>query len=225
MSVIFTPNAKFWFYGRDDSPTDHLVIKETWVENVYQIVRKDLDDTGILVDIGANIGAVSIWAAALNDDLEKPVVKVFAVEPEPDNLNVLRANISRNGARDFITVCPYAITDHGKDVFITNHHGDSRLTWSDTGTKVPSMRLIDFFDNNGITYVDVLKMDIEGSEYEIIEDADEDTLKKIRYLTMEFDAADDEKFGRLITKLAKHFQIHTLGSPERGGYLYCRRYD
>ncbi len=87
------------------------------------------------------------------------------------------------------------------------------------------LRLTEFFHSTGLLYIDVLKVDVEGMEYDIIADADEDTLRKIKYITLEFDAAPDELFGPLVTKLSKLFQIHILGSPERGGYIYARRYD
>jgi hypothetical protein len=43
---------------------------------------------------------------------------------------------------------------------------------------------------------------------------------------MEFDAEPETGvFGQLVTKIASDFHTEILGSPERGGYIYARRYD
>ena len=222
--IILTPNSQYTFQGRDDSGSDHLVVKETWCENVYQIFRKDLLDTGILVDLGANIGAVSVYAASLNDGTG-PYIQVYAVEPEPNNLKLLQENVSQNKVDEFVSICPVAISDRNGFSYINDGHGHSQVNDAGDGAEVGTLRLEEFFRTHGLAYIDVLKVDVEGMEYPIIADCSLDVLRKIRYLTLEFDAAPDEVFGPMVAKLSKVFQVYILGSPERGGYLYCRRYD
>jgi FkbM family methyltransferase len=184
-----------------------------WVDDVYQLHGEEFEDTGVLIDVGANIGSVSVWAASKG-------ARVFAVEPQPDNLNLLRQNIADNLVD--VTVCPWAVGAERGEAFISDRHGNSRL--GSEGSRVPVVRLVDVFADNQIPACDVLKIDIEGSEYPLIEGADIKTLQKIRFLTMEFDAAPDQAFGAMIAKLAKVFNLHVIGSPERGGYCYGRRY-
>jgi FkbM family methyltransferase len=213
--IVLTPHQKHRFTTRDGSPSDEAVIRETWVENVYQIHESDFSHTGILVDIGANIGAVSVYAASLG-------ATVIAYEPEPDNLALLQQNLADNAVADRVHVHPAAVTDWHGTAQIDPRHGNSRIIENGNVT-VTSITLNEVFAelDDGC---DVLKMDIEGSEYETIAEADIATLGKIRYLTMEFDAAPDEKFGAMITKIARVFNTHIIGSPERGGYIYGRRY-
>ena len=71
---IFAHDPRFIFDGRDDSKTDAVVVREIWCENVYEVFDGDLSDTGIVVDLGANIGAFTLYAAALG------AKKVIAVE-------------------------------------------------------------------------------------------------------------------------------------------------
>ena len=214
----------YYFNGRDDSTSDVPVVRETWSENVYQIFRRDLRDNGIFVDLGANIGAVSVYAASLNDGLD-PEVMVYAVEPEPNNLKLLEENVIQNNVQSFVRICPVAISDRNGFSYITDSHGHSQVNDAGDGAEVGTLRLAEFLRTHNLVYVDVLKVDVEGMEYDIIADCDMDTLRKIRYLTLEFDAAPDEIFGPMVAKLSKVFQIHILGSPERGGYIYARRYD
>jgi FkbM family methyltransferase len=174
-----------------------------------------------MVDIGANIGAVSIYAASLGDH-----VRVLAVEPEPDNLKLLRQNIDDNAVAAQVHVCEAAVSGGRGVGYILPGHGHSVLQAdpSPDSTEVSVLSLAGLFEDYGIDECDVLKVDIEGAEYPLIAGADLDTLRRVRYLTLEFDAADDETFGAMITKVAKVFNTHILGSPERGGYVYCRRY-
>ncbi|MGA6208053.1 FkbM family methyltransferase [Nocardia testacea] len=216
--IMFTPNPRFRFLGRDGSPSDEAVIRETWVENVYQIHPGDLRDTGILVDLGANIGSVAVYGASLG-------ATVHAYEPEPENRALLQQNLTDNGVADRVHVHAAAVTDWLGTATITPAHGNSRINHDHSGVTVESITLAQVFEDNGLAGCDVLKMDVEGSEYEIIASADLSTLAKIRYLTMEFDAAPDQTaFGDMVTKIAKVFNTHIIGSPERGGYIYGRRY-
>lgn len=232
--IILTPKADYRFFSRhgEDDPSydhdlDYKVIKETWVENVYQISADDFWDTGIFIDIGANIGSVCIWAASLNDDREKgkPKIEVIAYEPEPHNLEYLYQNIDENKVSNRIKVHEKAIwTDDGK-MQIYNRGGNSSLSGTgDDSTEVKVITLEEVFTDNQIEGCDVLKMDIEGAEYPIMSSASEETLKRIKYLTLEFDGGHEDEFGAMITNLAKVFGIQILGSPERGGYIYGRRY-
>src|SRR6266550_4558625 len=55
--------------------------------------------TGLAIDVGAHIGTVTLALLADHPDL-----RVTAVEPLPDNLDVLRASLAENGWTDRATV-------------------------------------------------------------------------------------------------------------------------
>jgi FkbM family methyltransferase len=209
------------FLGRDNSYSDPLVVKETWLENVYRITEGDFADTGVLIDIGANIGAVSLWGAYLG-------AQVIAIEPEPDNLSFLRANLANHpDLADRVTVLPVAVTTESGPCIIQPEHGNSHLVEfsTDRTVEVEGITLEQVYLRAGLAYCDVLKIDIEGYEYPVLLSASREVLRKARYLAIEFDAADLGMFGQLVARLACDFHVEILGSPERGGYLYCRRYD
>jgi 2-polyprenyl-3-methyl-5-hydroxy-6-metoxy-1,4-benzoquinol methylase len=52
--------------------------------------RRALRDGGLFVDVGANLGTYSIWAAELG-------AQVIALEPAPDTFGLLMENIELNG--------------------------------------------------------------------------------------------------------------------------------
>jgi FkbM family methyltransferase len=215
--IIQSGKLGVYFEVRDGSDDDEAVVREMWTEDVYQM--PELNKDSVLVDIGANIGAVTVWAASQD-------AKVVAVEPQPDNRALLERNIERNLLTDLVTIVPAAVGADSGVGFITAEQGGSRLRpvrFPDTA-EVPVMGLDELFETHAPDGCDVLKMDVEGSEYQIIAGADLETLSRIGYLTIEFHGAPDDVFGLMVAKIAKLFNTHILGAPERGGYIYARRY-
>jgi len=227
---ILTPDAKYTIQLSDRLEGKNLkdsqnVVREAWIENVYQINQGDFYDTGIFIDIGANIGAVSLKVASFNDNRDegKKLIKVYAYEPQKNNFDDINANVINNNKQHDITIINKALGGHRMIVGISNEGGNSKII-NFSEDVISMIRLEDVFIDNGIEECDVLKMDIEGYEYETLIGASKDTLKRIKYLTLEFDKTDEETFGALIAHLAEIFNIHIIGRPSNGGYIYGRRY-
>jgi FkbM family methyltransferase len=209
-----------------DHNLDLKVFNETWVENVYRIHEGHFSGKRVFVDIGANIGAVSIFVDSFNknrDDDQK--IKVYAVEPEPNNLHLLNENIKNNPTEN-ITVVNNAIWHTKSMVSISNLGANSSIVdlEKENKTDVLAITLENLFSIYNIKEVDVMKIDIEGAEFDLILNTSKKTLAKIKYLVLEFDKSFDGRFGQMVEKLSKQFGIDILGSPERGGYIYANRY-
>lgn len=233
--IILTPRNDYRFNCRDsrDDPSDdhdldYKVVKESWVENVYHIDEGQFYDTGVMVDIGANIGAVSLFVDSMNHgrDAEKPAIKVFAVEPEPHNLEFLKKNIADNPVKN-ITVINKAVWHESGKMKISNRGGNASLFEHPKNggyTEIETITIEQLFRENNIKEADVMKVDIEGAEYDLLINTPDHILKRVKFLTLEFDACDDGRFGIMVDKLSRIFGIQILGSPERGGYIYGNRY-
>jgi FkbM family methyltransferase len=209
----------------DDHNLDFKVINETWIENVYRIHQGQFFGGGVFIDVGANIGAVSLFVDSFNKDREdNSKIKVYAVEPEPNNLYLLSQNIENNPTEN-ITIVNNAIWHEEKMVSISNRGGNSSLVDTDEDkSEVLAITLETLFSTYNIKEVDVMKIDIEGAEFDLIINTPAETLAKINRLVLEFDKSFDGRFGQMIEKLSKQFGIDILGSPERGGYVYANRY-
>lgn len=210
----------------DDHNLDYKVIDETWNENVYRLHEYQFKENAVFLDIGANIGSVSLYVDNFNkvrDEDNK--IKVYSIEPEPNNLLLLKENIKNNPTEN-ITVINNAIWHEQKTVLITNKGGNSSIVneTSDESAEVLAITIQDFIDLYGIDEIDAVKIDIEGAEFDLIINTPSETLAKIRYLTLEFDKSFDGRFGMMVEKLSKQFGLEILGSPERGGYIYGHRY-
>jgi FkbM family methyltransferase len=209
-----------------DHNLDFKIINETWLENVYRIHEGHFSYNGVFVDIGANIGAVSIFVDSFNKNRGfDNKITVYAVEPEPNNLSLLNDNIENNPVEN-ITIVDKAIWHEETMVSISNRGGNSSIInlENESKTDVLAITMETLFAIYDIKEVDVMKIDIEGAEFDLILNTPEETLAKINYLVLEFDKSFDGRFGKMIEKLSKQFGIDILGSPERGGYIYANRY-
>jgi FkbM family methyltransferase len=203
---------------RENYPTDEIVIKEIWEEDVYEVKETRLNRGGVVIDIGANIGAFSLYASYYG-------ATVYAIEPEPNNLQALKNNIRLNDKENQVYVCPYAISDYKGTVIISDQGGDSTIVDSDiSGAEVEVMPLDNFFALYHINEVDVLKIDVEGAEPEIILGASKENLQKCKYITMEFDHRTGNRLGEMTQKLSETHHVRTMGSWERGGMVWAWLY-
>ena len=118
-----------------------------------------IDEQDKVLDIGANIGLFSLLSCKAKE--------IISIEPLKECLPVLKKNLKENGLSNKSKVINMAV---GKEGILTLKKEDkmnlSRIVENkDVGVKVKSKKLdyfVDKFDAN------VLRMDVEGYEYEIL---------------------------------------------------------
>jgi len=134
-------------------------IGEVIVGNEYGFVFDDL----VVVDIGAGIGAFSLW-------IYDRAKQIYAIEPAKDVLDCLNETVKDN---DLTKIKTYmlAISD---ETFLgrMREEGDPHLgAWQiDPQGKYPTeiMSLGKFFEREGIEHADIVKIDAEGMEERIL---------------------------------------------------------
>src|SRR5665213_1018480 len=72
-----------------------------WEDFTLDTVDRFAREDATLIDIGAWVGPVSLWAARRGP--------VLAVDPDPIALDYLRGNVAKN-ARENVEVAPYALS-------------------------------------------------------------------------------------------------------------------
>ena len=219
--IVEVPGTDIKFDVREDYDTDNIVIHEIWEENVYEVKGWNFfrEDTGqeVVIDIGANIGSFSIYAAHNR-------AKVYAVEPEPNNYEALVNNIELNNMQEKITPVKLGISDYNGTAIISNEGGGATILDGKSGASIKVITLDKFIKDNNITSVGVLKIDVEGSEQEIILGASKETLNICKYITIEFDVRTGKFLGDMVKKLSETHHIRTMGSWERGGMIFAWLY-
>jgi FkbM family methyltransferase len=203
---------------RDDYETDEIVIKEIFKENVYEVNSERFAVDGVTIDLGANIGAFALLAASHGS-------KVYAVEPEPHNLEAMKNNITLSGLDHLVTSVPYGISNFKGTAVIDDNGGGSTIKDDGAfGANIEIISLDGLFALYNIEKVNVLKIDVEGSEVEIILGASKETLNKCKYITMEFDIRSGNQLGAMTQKLSETHHVRTMGSWERGGMVWAWLY-
>jgi FkbM family methyltransferase len=144
-----------------------------------------------VLDIGANIGVFALLAC------RQGCRSLVAVEPSPEAFAVLGQNLTENGFAGravavHAAVCgesrgsvPFAVASSALNSLGDNLSGQ-RVT--EVATTTLGALLDQHFDGQ----LDLLKMDCEGAEIEIVSQASDQDLRRIREIRMEFHGPDIE---------------------------------
>lgn len=140
--------------------------KEVLTEECYKPLIEGLKDA-VIIDAGGYLGLASIYFC----DYAK---KIYVIEPSEANYELLVKNIKDNGLEDKIIPFKLALAGtNGKRTFYDLNRGPFlsvfEVTHGCQGFEVESITIEKFMEDNKIDYVDALKMDIEGSEFEVLE--------------------------------------------------------
>jgi FkbM family methyltransferase len=172
-------------------PTRRLVeFKQSFFDEVYVRGLARPVHGGDVIDIGANVGCFTLFAAsALGCD------RVIAFEPDPGNFRKLEENALLNPDRKIFAVRKAVGRDSGDAVFFSDVKASFPLGGtlvSDRGKQrgyktihVQCTSLADIFSEYGISRCPLLKLDCEGAEFDILETADPALLKRIDQIAME----------------------------------------
>lgn len=157
----------FFFEPPLDSNFWGHIMAEVWKDRVYApyIEGKKLKTC---VEIGANLGIVSYYFSQHFD-------QVYALEPSKQHYDLLVKNTQGNGLTNVLPINKAVYIENGKFPFggPTNNKTMRSLhtaTWQDgkPDETVETITLDKLFKDNKIEHVDLMKIDCEGSEYEIL---------------------------------------------------------
>jgi FkbM family methyltransferase len=193
-------------YGDDDhvftvrpDTIDTRVVNEVFVGDEYGI--GPLIRAGdVVLDVGAHIGSFTARATLKND------VRVFSVEPAFFNLPLLLANIPRgrkitvfNNALGGADGLPVIVRDtRGENTGGNECHGASP-----SEIPVHTLRLVTLAKMCGVSAFDIVKLDCEGGEHALFDDAaSASLLARSRYVAMEVHGRAD----RGIAWAREHFR-------------------
>ncbi len=201
---------------------DRGIITSVLLADEYLLNKTNFDTNSVIIDIGAQIGIFSIYAATKSKT-------VYAFEPVPENYKLFLENIRINDFNRIIKAYNYAISDKEENLrlFLNEDNTGGHSAYSKTGNylDVPTMSLKDVFDKNDIKICDLLKIDAEGSEYEILFGLPEEYFKKIKRVFVEyhdFNGMDsNNEPSNNIESLRKYLENHGYTVIDKNDYLYC----
>ncbi len=152
--------------------------REIFLDQVYKFTANS--ETPLIIDCGANIGLSVIYFKYLY-----PNSRIIAFEPDPEIFKVLQTNVNIFGFTQ-VQLWQKALWNSDTDVSFRPEGslGGAIATSNiaeDEVIQVQSVRLGSFLNQK----VDFLKLDIEGAEYEVLQDCEEG-LHNVDYLFVEY---------------------------------------
>jgi FkbM family methyltransferase len=161
---------KLYVDSRDTGVTPFLLEWGLYEKFETELFKKLIKKRMVVVDIGANIGYYTLLAARFVGEEGK----VFAFEPDPYNYSLLCRNIEVNGYRNVIPVRKAVFSKSGKmKLFLDKSNLGGHSLSEANVNKVDSIMtevtsLDDYFKNTDYK-IDVIKMDVQGSEMGVLE--------------------------------------------------------
>jgi FkbM family methyltransferase len=144
------------------------VFSEIFVYGEYQPpagVAERLSELGRpprVLDVGGNIGLFSAFARE-----HWPGARVVSIEPDPENLQLLRRMKEGSAEVEVIEAC--AGVKDGVVRFVPGLDGWSHVEYGEAGENAIELPSVDVFPL--AEHADLVKIDIEGSEWRILDDA------------------------------------------------------
>lgn len=152
-------------------------IREPHSYKKYRECLKKLDNTDksdlTVIEIGANIGYYALLPPALCENVE-----VYAAELSEENTEMLKKNTKKNNLEDHFKIDNVALSDSTQKTTAylssdSNCHSLNSLASKNSTTEekeINTLGVDDWLQQHGLQQsdIDVLRMDVEGSEYKIL---------------------------------------------------------
>jgi FkbM family methyltransferase len=172
---------------RSGRSTDLFAFFQVFIANGYKPLFDILKESGspaIMVDAGANVGYFSLAATCCFN----PAL-LIALEPEKGNYSQLRKNMEYAGLNSNLRLLECALWTEKRQLSIQRSSGgDWAMKVGEERTEEPcqAISLADIMNESKMPGIDILKIDVEGSEDVLFRNHDFlEGLKKVKVLGIE----------------------------------------
>jgi len=206
--------------------SDLHMIDEIWAFRKYEYFGFCVAPRDVVVDIGANIGTFSVYAATIGRSS-----RVIAFEPHPENYALLCRNVEANNLCKVECVNAGVAGERGPCFLEVNaqNAGAHRLligkeVENATVCQVQTCTLPDVFEQYHLDTIDYLKMDCEGAEFAIFGATPDNYLRRIKRISMETHPVPGKSVVDFTSRLQQlGFGVRTFDGHRPYARLYARQ--
>ena len=184
---------------------DTHIFYQIFIKEDLAFVKKMPHRVNVIIDAGANIGLSTIYLKNIF-----PNAAILSIEPSAANFEILKRNVANYAD---IILFKGALMGASQNVSISNpddNYASFRVIENNSCGSITAYPISYFIHQFGLEKVDFFKMDIEGSEKDVFEKIDTDTLSKIRAFAIEIHEHIIPGAFELITqKLSMYNQVYT----------------
>ena len=203
--------------------TDLMALTHVWLIEEYKSKNFEIKDTDLVIDVGGHIGLFSLYAKQFCKN-----GTIYSFEPVQENYKLLSDNVNSNNLKQIKTFNLAVSTSNSTVKLYLNDDeaGHSMFSKSSKTVTVNSISLQRIFDDNNIENCNFLKLDCEGTEYEILENLPTFYFKKIEKIVIEYHMADShpellDQLKKLLISQNYNIKIKKL-FPDIG-FLYASK--
>lgn len=178
----------------------------------------------VIFDLGANEGFYTLKAREM-----APKAKIIAVEPNPSAFRILKRNIAANGLKDVIAL-NMAVTSRNGKVGFEVVKGQTSIGGLKVYKKyrkrgelkrivVGSVTLNRLCTLHKIDCIDLLKMDVEGSELDVLKGG-KGILPNVRKVVLEYHGAQKTEKPAIRLMVKNNFRIAKTDRKKYYGDIY-----
>jgi FkbM family methyltransferase len=163
----------------------------------------------VILDLGANIGLAAVYFAQ-----KYPNARIISVEPEPSNFKMLLKNTE---SYSNVTCLNYGVWSKVTNLEIESGYGNcgfrtTEVDYNNSNT-IEAISIDKILDDFQLDHIDILKIDIEGSEKEIFEKNFERWLPKTNMIVIELHENIKQGCSKALFKAVSNlnYKISALG--------------
>jgi FkbM family methyltransferase len=157
-----------------DAASVLFIYKEIFRRGIYEF--NSSNPTPTIIDAGANVGLATIYFKQ-----RFPNAKIIAFEPDQKVFNVLSENIEAFNFQDVYLINKALWNKEGTFNFVSEGADSGRIADLEGAQPITVTSLRQYLKEP----IDLLKLDIEGAEYEVLQDC-EDLLKNVQRIFVEY---------------------------------------